>query len=152
MLELIMSYVVTFDSLNSLRPANASFGEVVSIDLFLKGKHLGGSKRKSIHVPASSNAYWNWMTLRSVVTRSFRENPELTGDDRQVVRKLLKGLVKWIHESELKLTYFSDLAPVQYYEIHFERLGRAHFLARVYRAGDREDFCDPIHITWAAIS
>lgn len=147
-----MSYVVTFDSLNSLRPANAAFGEVVCIELFIDWKSIGYSKRKSIHVPASSNAYWNWMTLRSVVTKAFRGNPELSGDDRQVVRKMLKGLVKWVHESELTTTFHSDLPSVQYYDVHLERLSRGHWLANVYRAGDRIKFRDPIHVTWSAQS
>lgn len=105
-----------FSQLNHLRPANAGFGEVTSIRLVYsinRGEWdplqterfvLGHTKRKSIHVPPSSNAYWNEMALRSLLTELFtREGVDRS--QRQVLRASLRSAVMQIHQHSLCQAY-----------------------------------------------
>lgn len=133
-----------FSYLNSLRPANAVFGEVVSLELFVDGLYdqvsdqvrssiIGRSKRKSIHVPPSSNAYWNFMNLRADFVRAASA-VGMCREDRKAVVRLLNLSVRHIHYFELCQTYrleepkqgWSEFGVLegettQYYQIHLSK-------------------------------
>jgi len=107
-----------YSELNDFRPANACYGEVVCIELYLNGESLGYSKRKSIHVPPSSNAYWNFVALRSLAV----EYANKYGIERRVRDALyltIDQAVRRIHENELKLAYLiAGDKTQQYYDLH----------------------------------
>ncbi|DAD51437.1 hypothetical protein QIK53_gp1 [ssRNA phage Esthiorhiza.2_40] len=123
-----MSVNSYFSSLNDFRPARASFGEVVSIKLVsiesIKDHESGiwrnldndlaWTKRKSIHVPASSNAYWNWMALRSAVTRYCAISGHSTVTTCYLQSRV-KEVVMEIHRRELMATYHNQGRSIQYY-------------------------------------
>jgi hypothetical protein len=111
-----------FSFLNILRPLTARFGEVVSIDLHIDGESLGYAKRKSIHVPPSSNAYWNYMTLRSLVTADNSRKGRHR-DDRIFLERAIHHAVSFIHSRECEATYDeqSDLLKIQYYDLQIDK-------------------------------
>ena len=119
-----------FHSLNSLRPANAGFGEVVSLELYFQGESLGYSKRKSIHVPPSSNAYWNFVGLRSFMVKHANEIG-MGRHERNTIYQLIEICVRWVHESELKAVYQGEGKSKQYYDIRIEET-RDGYRATVY--------------------
>lgn len=112
-----------FLELNALRPAKASWGEVTSINLRVTlpdgiTYSIGESKRKSVHVPPSSNAYWNWMALRAELTRFYSSN----GVERQIRNVLnasLKEAVRCIHKISLEEHYGTQcpMEAVQYFDL-----------------------------------
>lgn len=128
-----MTVSLDFSELNALRPSHIRFGEVVSISLYW-GKPpvsfdgslfsrqswlVGHSKRKSIHVPPSSNAYWNFVNLRSDLVEWFSEKGTCRRDRRTAVR-LLNEAVRWIHRYEMDSCYNLERAPHgshQYYNV-----------------------------------
>ena len=119
-----------FHSLNSLRPANAGFGEVVSLELYFQDESLGYSKRKSIHVPPSSNAYWNFVGLRSFMVKHANEIG-MSRHERNTIYQLIEICVRWVHESELKAVYQGEGKSKQYYDIRIEET-RDGYRATVY--------------------
>ena len=77
-----VSQSLNFLALNTFFPNKGrKIGEVVAISVLVeRASPLSGvktwdaiaySKRKSIHVPVSSNAYWNWVNLRSEMVADF---------------------------------------------------------------------------------
>jgi hypothetical protein len=123
-----MSVIINFAHLNLLRPANARFGEVVCFELFFRDEFgavesLGYTKRKSIHVPPSTNAYWNWKGVEAMITQlSSRKG------FRRVTRSYLyqraNELVEKTYIDELDRTYNDQSAvrPVQYYSMYITKL------------------------------
>ncbi len=111
-----------FYELNSLRPANASFGEVVSINLLVTDAagqtyDLGSSKRKSIHVPPSSNAYWNWMSLKADLTAWLSSNG-VARPQRTVFYAALNEMVRTAHKISLVAHFGSSTETVlQYFQV-----------------------------------
>lgn len=113
-----------FSALNVIRPANARFGEVVCIELNIQGHYLGYSKRKSIHVPPSSNAYWNFMNLRSLVV-AWSSLKGVPRDDRIAVHQILNLAVRHIHLKECMATYLDNWdagTPTQYYKLNIRKV------------------------------
>lgn len=116
-----MSVNTDFSSLNFLRPSDASFGEVVHISLYVAEggglTFIGDSKRKSVHVPPSSNAYWNFVGLRSALVQYFtREGVQRPL--RTWMTAELRNIVEAVHKRELEATYSRfDYVSVQYYDV-----------------------------------
>lgn len=107
-----------FNELNALRPANAVFGEVVCIELYINGVSRGYSKRKSISVPPSSNAYWNFVGLRSVMVEYANEFG-IQRRHREALYTVLERAIAWVHENELKAMFgFDNRNSVQYYDLN----------------------------------
>jgi hypothetical protein len=116
-----MSVNSDFSALNSLRPHDARFGEVVAIDLYVSfvdphapREFVGNTKRKSIHCPPSTNAYWNFVNLRTRLTEWFTLNGVSRRDRSQLVRLLNLG-VRHIHLHEMEATYSKKKVSYQYY-------------------------------------
>ena len=113
----------SFQELNSLRPADARFGEVTCIHLFVTDVYgqttsVEWSKRKSVHVPPSSNAYWNWMCLRAGLVRWCSERG-ITRRQRLALYESLNQAVRETHKISLMQTYAEGgETVVQYFDIH----------------------------------
>jgi hypothetical protein len=119
-----MSVSNQFYELNPLRPANARFAEVTGINLtvtFPEGAPIfvGFSKRKSIHVPASSNAYWNWVNLRTDLVRFVSERG-LDRRDRIALQSALNDAIRKIHEISLRGAYSGEENGTQYFELNLK--------------------------------
>ncbi len=115
-----MSVTTNFSNLDGLRPSSATFGEVVSIRLFVvNGEDLvliGSHKRKSIHCPARVNAYWNFVGLRSELIQWFsREGVQRPL--RSWMTYQLNAAVRACHQRELEATYDTKYDEVQYYDV-----------------------------------
>lgn len=82
-------------------------GWVTSIDLydpyplFGGSGHIGSSKRKSCHVPNSSNAYWNYVNLRSQVV-AWESRQGIIRDDRRLFERALNGCVRFCHAETIR--------------------------------------------------
>jgi hypothetical protein len=114
---------VNFQALNDLRPANAVFGEVTCIELHVQTLSdmdpvfLGYTKRKSIHVPPSSNAYWNYFNLQALVT-AFCSERGIVREDRKALYASLRNMVRRIHRHSLVEAYeFKWDQATQYYRL-----------------------------------
>lgn len=120
-----MSVTKSFYSLNCHRPQNVTFGEVTCIELYvtmglnLRDRFVGISKRKSVHVPASSNAYWNFTNLRANLVAYCSER----GVKRQTRKALYAALregVEVIHRRNLRETYSTQFEgeATQYFTLN----------------------------------
>jgi predicted HD phosphohydrolase len=96
------------------------FGEVVGITL--RGFDdciIDFTKRKSIHVLPSSNAYWNYMAIQASVKRYLRAQAPQTFDrNSSLVRRAISSMVHTIHLREVEATYSQDGHMAQYYTAH----------------------------------
>lgn len=134
-----------FSELNVLRPQGARFGEVVSIALYAPegaffanelpfpsyDSLVGHSKRKSIHVPPSSNAYWNFTNLHSDLV-TWCNTKGVCRENRIVLQSLLNRTVRWIHLYEVEATYSPggrDLHCIQYFNALIGRDSGGHFVS-----------------------
>lgn len=111
-----------FYELNPLRPADAAYGEVTCIELHVtdwsgRVDFLGYSKRKSIHVPPSSNAYWNWMCLRADLTRYCSERGFHRGLRSSLYAALNDG-VRNIHRISCIDAYTGGYEASQYFDLN----------------------------------
>jgi hypothetical protein len=80
---------------------------------------IGDSKRKSIHVPPSSNAYWNFVGLRSALVQYFTREG-IQRPLRTWLMKELRTIVEAVHRYELMATYDNndpEFQSVQYYDV-----------------------------------
>lgn len=163
-----MSVSNDFSILNSLRPANAESGEVVCIELRYMEVHqassakaeitpvtthtLGYSKRKSISVPASSNAYWNLMNLRALVTE-FCSEKGINRETRSFLYSTLNKVVRKIHLYELEASYgHTNNVSHQYYFVtilHITKLnGKPSNIWEVYDRPMNADWKNPFNDFW----
>ena len=105
-----MSVSKSFYHLNTHRPTQAGFGEVTSIYLNvylgdqLGAQFVGRSKRKSVHVPPSSNAYWNHANLRADLV-AFCSERGIKRQTRLALYASLRQGVDNIHQRNLRETY-----------------------------------------------
>jgi len=128
-----------FSILNTLRPANAGFGEVVCIELreldawnsSNASTFLGYSKRKSISVPPSSNAYWNWIGLRSLLV-AWCSKRGITRQARLNLYQMLNDHVRAIHLYELEGAYGHEHLAYQYWVIAITHLSSDRVLMERY--------------------
>lgn len=115
-----MSVTTNFSNLDGLRPSSATFGEVVSIRLFVVENEalelIGCHKRKSIHCPARVNAYWNFVGLRSELIQWFSRKG-VQRPLRSWMTYQLNSAVRACHQRELEATYSAKYDEVQYYDV-----------------------------------
>lgn len=100
---------VQYRYLDQFRPTDASFGEVVGIQLvhslgYGVSKVVNFTKRKSIHVPPSANAYWNYMNLTVSVTKLLK-NERYSPDMRKSLRRDFIRAIGNIHLYALERAY-----------------------------------------------
>ena len=130
-----------FNDLNTLRPADACFGEVVCIELYINGESRGYSKRKSIHVPPSSNAYWNFVGIRSLMVE-YANELGIQRRQREALYHAIEMAVEWIHENELLAVYKMAGNSVQYYDLNVTHDGEN---VSAYVTDTNEDQLRPLY-------
>jgi hypothetical protein len=156
-----MAVTRDFSQLNAYRPKDATFGEVVAISLYVSlhnpgnlesvaWESVGYTKRKSIHVPPSSNAYWNAMALFAEINRYIPGEDAASRGIRRELKECVCKVVKLVHERELVATYDASchLKSFQYYEVFLtaSHLGW-HVDVRVDVDSDGDEFGFPSSAT-----
>jgi len=132
-----------FYELNQLRPKGSSCGEVTSIDLFVTEHDscstyfITASKRKSIHVPPSSNAYWNWMNLRAELT-AFASRKGYERKTRNALYAALNDAVRFTHKFSCIEHYTDEVEDAtQYFSIYLTIGAEVPDVGAVVRASVR---------------
>lgn len=100
---------VQYRFLDQFRPRDASFGEVVGIQLihsfgYGNEKVVDFSKRKSIHVAPSANAYWNYMNLTVSASRLLKSS-RYSADQTKSLRRDFVRAIGNIHLYALERAY-----------------------------------------------